>query len=169
MGCCICQKTKTTLTCGCCQQDICKSCTEFVENDHFSFLKTIPPELNHSAFCSTCFTITVSPALVRYDALMEQARQIQVFEISQGKETRLIKRKEAQLSVADCPDRQETILRLAFLAAERGFNAIIDTDIKPKKIRDGSYQHTIWSGTAIPAQITDRQLVKDRSIWSNPN
>ncbi|MCC2677947.1 MAG: hypothetical protein K0R29_523 [Pseudobdellovibrio sp.] len=100
---------------------------------------------------------------------METAKNILVFEISQGKETRLIKRKEAKLVVEECPDRDETMLRLAFQAAEKGFNAIIDVDIKSKKVKEGKYQHTMYSGTAIPANVTDNKLVKDRSIWSDPN
>ena len=169
MSCCICQKAKTTLVCGVCQQDVCKSCTVFLEADQFSFLQTKPDFLNHSAFCSACYTEKISPEMTRYEETMEAAKNIIVFEISQGKETRLIKRKEAKLIVPECADRSETMLRLAFLAVQKGFNAIIDVDLKSKKVRDGTYQHTMWSGTAIPANVTDRKLIKDRSIWSDPN
>ena len=169
MSCCICQKPKTTLVCGVCQQDTCKSCTVFLEADQFSFLQVKPDFLSHPAFCSVCYTEKVSPEVTMYNETMEAAKNIAVFEITQGKETRLIKRKEAKLTVTDCPDKNETMLRLAFLAAQKGFNSIIDVDIKPKKIKEGKYQHTMWSGTAIPANVTDSRLVKDRSIWSNPN
>jgi hypothetical protein len=169
MSCCVCQKPKTTLVCGVCQQDVCKSCTVFTEPDQFSFLLKKPEHLNHSAFCSTCYTEKISPEVAKYEATMETAKNILVFEISQGKETRLIKRKEAKLVVEECPDRDETMLRLAFQAAEKGFNAIIDVDIKSKKVKEGKYQHTMYSGTAIPANVTDNKLVKDRSIWSDPN
>ena len=169
MSCCVCQKSKTTLVCGVCGQDVCKACTEFLEPDSFSFLKNPPDYLKTPSYCATCFTHTVSPDLARYQETMEKAKNINVFEISQGKETRLVKRKEAQLKVVDCADKNETILRLAFWAAELGFNAIIDVDLKGRKVKDGRYQHTMWTGTAIPANINDKQLVKDRSIWSNPN
>lgn len=125
--------------------------------------------MKNPAFCTPCFTHTVGLDLERYQETMEKAKNINVFEISQGKETRLIKRKEAVLKVEDCSDKNETILRLAFYAAELGFNSIIDVDLKGRKIKDGRYQHTLWTGTAMPANITDKQLVKDRSIWSNPN
>lgn len=128
-----------------------------------------PEFLSHAAFCSTCYTEKVSPEQAKYEALIETAKNILVFEITQGKETRLIKRKEAKITVNDCPDRDETMLRLAFQAAEKGFNAIIDVDIKAKKVKEGKYQHTMYSGTAIPAHVTDNKLVKDRSIWSDPN
>ncbi len=169
MSCCVCQKPKTTLVCGVCQQDVCKNCTVFLEPEQFSFLQNKPDFLQSSAFCSTCYTEKVSPELAKYEDIMAIAKDILVFEISQGKETRLIKRKEAKLTVTECPDRNETMLRLAFMAAEKGFNAIIDVDIKSKKVKEGKYQHTMYSGTAIPAHVTDRKLVKDRSIWSDPN
>jgi hypothetical protein len=169
MSCCVCQKSKTGLVCGLCKEDVCKPCTEFLDADSFSFLKNKPEHLTSGAFCVTCFNNTISAELSQYEATVEQAKNILVFDSTQGKETRFIKRKEAQLKVEDCPDRDETIMRLAFFAVELGFNAIIDVDLKSKKIKDGRYQHLIWTGTAVPANVTDKKLLKDRSLWSNPN
>lgn len=169
MSCCVCQKSKTGLVCGLCKEDVCKSCTEFLSEDSFAFLKKKPAHLAAGAFCVTCFNNTISAELSQYEAQVEQAKNILVFDISQSKETRFIKRKEAELKVVDCPDRDETIMRLAFLAAELGFNSIIDVDLKSKKVKDGKYQHALWTGTAIPANVTDKKLLKDRSLWSDPN
>lgn len=169
MSCCVCQKSKVGLVCGLCKEDVCKSCTEFLDADSFAFMKKKPQHLESGAFCATCFNNTISGELSQYEAQLEQAKNILVFDNTQTKETRLIKRKEAQLKVVDCPDRDETIMRLAFYAAELGFNSIIDVDLKPKKVKDGKHQHLIWTGTAIPANVTDSKLLKDRSLWSNPN
>ncbi len=169
MSCCICQKSKTTLVCGICEQNLCKSCTEFVDGDQFAFLKTPPEFLKSSAFCTACYIEKVEPELNRYNSTLAAAREIAVFEISQGKETRHIKRLEEKLVVTDCLDKEETLLRLAFFAAQMGYNSLVDTDITPKKIRDGSYQHTIYNGTAIPANVSEEKLMKDRSFKSNPN
>jgi uncharacterized protein YbjQ (UPF0145 family) len=169
MSCCICQKSKTTIVCGVCAQDVCKNCTVFLEPEQFSFLQKKPKILESSAFCSACYTEKILPELTKYEATMEAAKNILVFDVTQGKETRFIKRKEKEVTVSDCADRDETVLRLAFQAAEKGYNAIVDMDIKPKKIKDGKYQHTVWSGKAVPANVTDNKLMKDRSIWSDPN
>lgn len=169
MSCCVCQKTKTTLTCGLCSQDVCKSCTVFLDDDSFAYLEKRPADLSHGAYCSSCFSMSVDPELSKYNETLERARDILVFEKSQGKETRLLSRKEAVLSIADMTDKDEAVLRLAFMSAARGFNAIIDVDLKPKKVYNGRHQHTLWSATAMPANVSDRKLVKDRSIWSNPN
>ena len=88
---------------------------------------------------------------------------------NQGKETRLISRKEKPYSVKDCADYNEAILRLAFFAVEAGFNSLLDVDLTSKKIIVAGYQSTVWSGTAVPANVADKKLMRDRSLWSNPN
>lgn len=169
MSCCICQKSKTTLVCGICEQDLCKSCTEFVDSDQFSFMKTPPAFLKNSAFCKACYIEKIDPELIRYNEIMEAAREIAVFEITQGKETRFIKRLEEKLVVKNCADRDETVMRLAFFAAQMGYNSIVDTDIVAKKIREGSRQHTVYDGSAVPVNVSEDKLMKDRSFKSNPN
>lgn len=129
----------------------------------------MPPELTHEVYCAGCADTTVLPALAIYDADMERAREMLVFVKSQGKETRLIRRQEKPVRVDACADREETVLRLAFFAAKLGYNAIIDVDVVSKKVRNHAYQTLVWSGSGTPANVNDRSLPKDRSIWSNPN
>lgn len=157
------------MNCGICKESICKSCTQFLDEGYFSFMKSVPANLKHTTYCMSCHNEHVSAQLEKYDALMEQAKQINVFEKSQAKVTRLIKRTEKPVQVVNCPDEAETLLRLAFLAAELNYNAIIDVQLTPKKVLDGTYQTTTWSGTGIPANVTSNKLIKDRSTWSNPN
>jgi hypothetical protein len=125
--------------------------------------------MKSSSFCSACYIQTVEPEMTRYDKIMEAAREIAVFEINQGKETRLIKRLEDKVFVRECPDREETVLRLAFFAAQRGFNSIVDTEVVAVKLRDGSYQRTVYTGSAVPANVSEAKLLKDRSLKSYPN
>lgn len=129
----------------------------------------IPQELSGSAYCGACYTTKVLPALDSYAQTLEQAKEILVYTKSQGKETRFIRRTEKPVRVEKCNDYDEIILRLAFFAAQAGFNAIIDVDIRSEKIRTGGYQTTLWSGVGTPANVQNHQLVKDRSIWQNPN
>ena len=169
MSCCVCQKSKAGLTCGLCKETVCKSCTEFLDSDNFAFLTKKPEHLETGAFCLTCFNNTVSVELSEYDAKVEKAKNILVFDNTQGKETRLFKRLEPAIKIEQCDDKNETVLRLAFMATELGFNAIIDLDLRSKKVKDGKHQHLIWSATAIPTNVDESKLLKDRSLWSNPN
>lgn len=163
------QKSKSGLQCGICQSPTCKQCAHFLEEGQFSFLKQVPADLAHSVFCDSCYSEKVAPELRNYEELLEKAKEILVYMKSQAKETRLIKRLADPVRVVKCADYDEAILRMAFFAAQAGFNAIIDVDLKSEKVRDGSYQTTVWSGTGMPANVRVDQLVKDRSIWQNPN
>lgn len=129
----------------------------------------LPKELDGSAFCLNCFAEKVVPAQDAYIETMNAAKEILVYTKSQGKETRLISRKEPPVRVDNCTDYDETILRLAFFATQAGYNAIIDVDIRSEKVKTNGYQSTRWFGVAVPANFESRHIIKDRSIWQNPN
>ncbi len=96
-----------------------------------------------------------------YLELLEQAKNVYVF--FKKHSVPLIKRSKTQVSVKDCPDREETLLRLAFLAAEQSFNALIEVNLNSEKVFDaGGYQYLNWSGTAFPAEVRSASLVENR-------
>lgn len=164
-----CGKSKSLLACGLCGDAVCKSCANFVEAESFSFYAQIPAELSHGVYCQSCFHATVMPAQEAYRELLERAREINVFLKNQGKETRLLKRVEKPVKVENCADREEAVLRLAFFAAQLGYNGLLDVELTSVKVREGSYQYLLWSGRGVPAAVRGDRLVRDRSIWSNPN
>lgn len=168
-NCVSCKKTKSLIQCECCQADVCKYCAHILSEDIFSFLVEKPKELSFQVYCHACYLVHVESALENYNQTIEKAKEVQVFLSNQGKETRLIKRLEKPIKVENCPDHNETMLRLAFMAAKKDFNTLVDVHITSKKVREGSYQKLIWSGVAIPVNMNSRQVVKDRSIWQNPN
>lgn len=169
LNCCACQKPKPTLVCGSCESKVCKNCAQFLDEGQFSFLTKIPAALSHSTYCPACFDQHVASELDSYNRAVEVAKNILVYEKKQSKETRLLSRKEKPVRVESCQDSGETILRLAFLAAQAGFNAIIDVQLSSTKTRNGSYQTTTWSGTGIPSNVAANKIAKDRSLWQNPN
>ncbi len=168
-NCSVCEKTKAPFQCGICQVDLCKDCVVLLEEDTFAFLSPLPEDLKHSYYCNNCHHEKVAPQLAQYQELMEKAKDINVYEKKQGKETRYMRRQEKPVRVVDCPDYEEALLRLAFFAAQGGFNAILDVEITPKKVKIGKYQSTVYSGSGVPANIEKHQIVRDRSIWQNPN
>lgn len=168
-NCAICGKSKAKLNCGICNDIICKSCTQFLDEDTFSFFRNVQPDLKHTTYCVTCYDQKVEPTLAHYNDLMRKAKDTIVFYKKQNKETHFIKRNEDTVKVVDCADKDETILRLAFFAAQKGYNSIIDVEVTPKKVQDGVYQTTVYSGVAIPAHIDESKLIKDRSTSTDPN
>ncbi|HXH75983.1 MAG TPA: hypothetical protein VNJ08_13515 [Bacteriovoracaceae bacterium] len=156
--CCSCHKPKANFECAICSSQICKSCTQFLPEDTFSFLKKIPVELSHSVYCPRCFDDNVASPLATYNETMEKAKEVIVFLKNEGKKTRLLARKEEPYIVLDCLDKEETLLRLAFYAAQENFNSIIDVDITHEKVINGSHKHFVWKGTAMPCQLDDKML-----------
>lgn len=168
--CAVCNHKKAPLECGVCHSKICKSCTEFLLPDTFQYIDQLPQKFGDAlAFCMNCYTVDVLPEVEKYQEILAIAENIRVFDISQTKETRLIKRLEPPISVKHCLDVQEATMKMAYIAARLNFNSIIDTDIKTTKIRDGSYQTSECSATCIPANVSEEKLMKDRSLRSNPN
>jgi hypothetical protein len=152
-NCTTCHKPKANHSCGICRSPICKGCSQFVEEKSFAFLEKTPEELTHTVYCGICFDEKVAGPLRDYKETMRRAKNVFVFFKAQSKESRLMSRNADAVEVPDCADREETILRLGFLAAKAGYNALVDVDIVHEKIRIGAYQTTKWSGKGIPTQV----------------
>lgn len=148
-----CRRPKATLQCGVCEDPVCKSCSHFLEEGSFSFLPEVPAELKHTFYCPACTDAHVAPAQERYDALMDQARETMIFFMTQKRALPILKKSIDRVRVDACPDRDETILRLAFLAVEKGFNSVIEVEVDSKKVRNAGYQTSTWRGTGLPADV----------------
>lgn len=153
-----CRKPKANFQCGICQEPVCKSCAQFLTDSSFSFLRKIPADLSHTTYCTNCFDDKVAGPLDAYNTNMEAAKELMIFTKDQIKSTAHLKRREELLTVEDCEDEQETIVRLAFFAAEKKFNCLLDVNITHRKIIVGSHKKTIFSGTAIPTTIDPKAV-----------
>jgi hypothetical protein len=60
-------------------------------------------------------------------------------------------------------------LRFAFRAVLDGFRTLVDVDVIPVKLRDGTFQRTIYKGSAVPANAEEKHIIKDKSFRHNPN
>jgi hypothetical protein len=167
--CTICQKRPTSLECGVCSEFVCKYCAQILDTDLLVAFEKAPESYATGLFCAPCFDSKIAPIITSHREVLERAKNVHIFFKTQGKETRLVKRNEKPVSYQDCADHDELLLHLAFAAAKKGFNAIVDVVVQSKKVRSGSYQKLIWSGTGVPASYNDRHQVHDKSIWHNPN
>lgn len=157
--CITCRKPKANYQCGLCEENLCKACAQFL-NDEFAFLEKIPQDLTHKIYCSVCFDDKVAAPLADYNSLMDQAKEVVFFRKDQSKLTGHIKRKEDPISIEDCDDEQESILRLAFKAAQERFNCLLDVKISTKKVVVGSHKKLVFSASAIPANV-DTSKIRD--------
>lgn len=159
--CCSCFKPKANYQCELCESSICKACTQFKNEDSFAFYKVVPEKLNKNVYCPQCFDQNVAEPLDEYNALVEKAKTVAVFFKEESKKTRLFSRKEEPVEVLECLDEDETVLRLAFLAAQKKFNSIIDVDLKYLKIKNGSHLYHVWNGKAVPCNLDEKTLNRE--------
>lgn len=157
-----CRKPKAIYDCGICHEHTCKSCTQFMGEDHFSFLKKVPKELTHTTYCPQCFEEKVREPFEAYNHTMEQAKEILFFTKEQTKMTSKLKRNEEPYHVENCEDQDEALMRMSFFAVQGNFNALIDVQFHHKKIIVGSHKKTVWSATAIPVSV-DPNSIRDYS------
>lgn len=154
-------------TCQHCALEVQKRDRQFVDEETFAFLDELPPGVAPGIYCPTCFETEVRPALAAYEETLAAAKNVNMFYLTQSKESRFVRRTEAPIQVQDCTDKDEAVLRLAFLAVRMGKNALLDVDLRSHKVLDGRYQTSIWSGRAIPANIDEAQL--QRRFPGTPN
>jgi hypothetical protein len=120
-------------------------------------------------YCNTCFDTSIAAEMEKYDQTMELAKEVSVYFVDQGKETRLFKRSDNKFSVKDCADRDETIMRLAFLAAQAGCNTLVDVDLVYAKVRDGSFKISHWTGSATGANLDSKHRNVPTSTRRSPS
>jgi len=117
-NCNICQIPRAYAHCGICKCALCKSCEHFQEPDKFLFLELVPEELKLIHYCPDCFDVQIVPAQTKYEETMERAKKINIFFILDKNLPRLLKKANNPIRIQNCKDRDETILRLGFKAAE---------------------------------------------------
>jgi hypothetical protein len=160
-----CRKLKVVAHCEACEGALCKSCVKHLDPETFSYLRVIPRELTHLRYCGACYDEKVGPALDSYNEIMDRAKQVFVFFKTQRKSIPITERSKVHFKIDNRTDRDDLILRLAFFAAELGFNALIEVEAVADKIRNGAYQTSKWRGEGMPARVDavklDRQDMLD--------
>ena len=144
--------SKTPIHCGLCQSLLCKDCTQFLDPEALSFLSEIPKESTHNTYCGTCYSRDIVPTLESYADVMKRAQQVHIF-YKNERNVPYHTRSKKPLTVENCPDRKEVLLRLAFLAAQQSCDAVIDIVLNSEKMRNAGYQKTNWSGTGLAARM----------------
>lgn len=124
----------------------------------------MPEMLSHSSYCYECFQAHVQPELNTYNETLEKAKDVYVFYRTQGKETSLYKRSHPPVRVADALDEADALMRLAFMTVRSDCNAIVDVDLKSKKIRNHAYQTTRWDGMGNPVQVDAEKLDRAEAL-----
>ncbi len=156
--CATCSSSKVTAECGECHVPLCRKCARFLEEGSFSFFSKEGPELKHTWYCVDCDETILEPARATLAETREKAEDVLVFFTTQKRNPPLLGKAKSAVKVDACPDRDETILRLAYMAAEQGFNAIIEVEVESAKVRNEGWQTSVWKGTGVPAQVNPDRI-----------
>jgi hypothetical protein len=156
--CCSCKKPKAPYECGLCHEFACKSCTQFLGEDYFTYLRAIPADLKHTNYCPNCFNDKVAAIKDDYDQTMEKAKEIIIYSKDQSKLTRLLNPKSPPYHVDNCEDEQEALMRMSFFAVQDNFNCLMAVQLKHSKIIVGSHKKTIYSGEGTPITIDPTKI-----------
>jgi hypothetical protein len=155
-----CNAEASLVECGLCQKSFCKKCRQSLDPTAFELLIKIPKDFSHAHYCIDCFDAKVAPFQAEYEENAAKAHEVYFLTKNYRGFVRITKRHTKRVEVRECDDRRLTILKMAYAAAELGFNAIIEAEVDDKKIRMNKYQSTAWSGSALPANIDGEQLEK---------
>lgn len=164
-----CQKPKAHLTCSECHSALCKLCAKALDESQFAYWPEAKARLSDKLYCQACYEKEVASSLNEYEEILKRAGEVSVFFKEQSKETRLIKRRENIVNVADFEDYDGSIMYMAYKAALVGCNALVDVELKSKKTKISGYTKTLWSGSGRPVKVEERFLNHDRVILKNPN
>ena len=153
-----CRKPKAETDCGVCGEGICRKCRLFQPEGSFSYWsEPLAPELTHVNYCGGCFDAHVGPFKARYDELMDAARKINVFYKDSNSLFRIIRKSVRMLEVSEVTDRDDLVMRMAFMTAIAGYNSLVDVEISSKKVRNEGYQTQVWSGRGWSADIKSKE------------
>ena len=79
------------------------------------------------------------------------AKDVNVYVGNSDLRARAIRRIEKPVKIKDCASKEEALIRLGFLAAQKGFNTLVDVVLVSEKVGGVKrYKKLIWSGTAVP-------------------
>jgi hypothetical protein len=110
----------------------------------------------------------VEPAIAAYQETLEKAKEVIFIPKSFRGQLFVIRKSTTQIHAKEMRDRDETIMKLAFKAAEGGFNALIQGDVTSQKVRNHGYQKSLWNGSAFPAQLDESKLNRNdylEEVW----
>ncbi len=153
-----CLKPKTTHSCERCKGTLCRKCLQINPSNCFSYMTKIPADLSYHNYCPFCYDAVVAPALVDYEATLEKAKDVYFLTRNYPGYIPVVRKANKDVRVDACPDRREAILRMAFQAAEQGFNAIIDAEVEAYKTGGGRYFASLVRGRATPADVNGEHL-----------
>ncbi len=153
----MCRLPRADRACDGCSEHLCRTCSIIISpEEDFCFEIEPTRKPTGSTFCGLCEDRILNPLREKYAETLAAARQVNVIPKAYRGRVTIIKKGTHILVTGPWADTKQAELALAFLAARKGFNAIINTQVVSKKVRNFGYQRTEYNATALPADINER-------------
>ena len=166
--CSACRLPRAQHECEVCFEPICRSCLQRIDENTFQYLPNIPEILTHAVYCQRCYDEHVVPAVTNYTEVLERAKNVFFITKSFRGHLPVLKKAKLEVSIENCMDRDETIMHLAYLAAQQGYNSLIYAEVSSEKVRNNAYQTSRWKGNGLPAEVDEAKLRMDEyreEVW----
>lgn len=163
MGCEICRAPKAGKTCEECDAEVCKNCVVHLAADRFAYHPDPPPILLKHTFCRDCHEREIAPIEAAYDEVQRRSEGITVVRKTFRGQLPCLKRASASTVVANAAAANLALRHLQFLAAWAGYDAVVDVEVIPTKVRNHAYETKRWDAVGWFANLDYRRYHPDRS------
>ncbi len=166
MACIICGVEKIIKKCDLCHEEVCKKHIEKLDGSEYPFgSKKNQNIFSKVNFCSECFDTQVKPELDEYEATLEKAKQVAIWSDKFKGRVKTNKKSLDKIVLKDFKDKKILTLAMGFIAAEQGFNGIIEFEVSSRKIRENEYQSTRYDGSGRPVDV-DAEWLERSEFYS---
>ena len=157
-SCCNCRSPRVQTHCELCQGALCKKCVQSPPKGAFAYWEECPEDLRFLNYCPSCYQEKVETAATQYEETLTRAKAAYVFFNSQKKAIPVLKKAKTKISIENQEDRDDTILKLAYRAAQDGYNALVECEVVSAKKRNEGFLHSVWSGSAYAASVDEEKM-----------
>ena len=159
--CSFCRQPRAIEVCEVCNEFTCSKCMIRHNPESLEALTSIPIELEAVDCCPRCYDAKVQPALDAYNEVLERAKAVGYWSKAYRGHVPVLEKGRIEVAVQDGKDREDVIYKLGYLAAEQGFNGLINGVVDSKKVRDHAYSKMVWSGKALPCRVDMEKLDRE--------
>lgn len=160
---------KNVNPCASCQQLVCRDCRGFLDAE--TLFENDPELINQGQqlgqiFCSTCYESQALPLIQKRQELEANAQGVYYWSKSYRGRIPVLEKSSKVLTVAQCKDRGDAILRLSYEVAKHGYNGLLNLEVQSKKVRNEGYQKMAWSAQGLPVLIDKAEIERMEAVFN---
>lgn len=142
--------------CGC-EKPVCKDDTHFVDRELLRYHPKPPKQFNLTHYCPDCYERSILPHVEKYEEVRARAAKITIVRDNYRGLVPCLKRVNTPVTVKRHADEFHATEHMRYLAAEEGYDAIVDFSTEGKQKRNAGWQTTEWSARGYFANLNHKK------------